>query len=87
MDIYPAREEPIPGVTGLTIAERVPLPPDRVVYEPSWAATPQRIAELARPGDIVVTMGIGDVYLLCPEILTAIAAAGTDPAAAGVDQS
>lgn len=72
MDVYPAREEPIPGVTGALIAERVPLPAERVVYEPSWAATPQRVAELARPGDLVVTMGIGDVYLLCPEILEAI---------------
>jgi UDP-N-acetylmuramate--alanine ligase len=27
------------------------------------------VADLARPGDLVVTMGIGNVYLLCPEIL------------------
>jgi UDP-N-acetylmuramate--alanine ligase len=76
MDIFPAREEPIPGVTGALIAERVPLPPDHVVYEPSWGATAARIADLVRPGDLVLTMGIGDVHLLCPEILAAVEARG-----------
>jgi UDP-N-acetylmuramate--alanine ligase len=72
MDIFPAREEPIPGVTGALIAERVPLPADSVSYEPSWGATAHRVAEVLRPGDVVMTMGIGDVHLLCPEILAAI---------------
>ena len=73
MDIFPSREEPIPGVTGATVADLIPLPPENVVYEPRWTATAARVAELTRPGDIVVTMGIGDVYLLCPEILNQIA--------------
>jgi UDP-N-acetylmuramate--alanine ligase len=73
MDIFPAREEPIPGVTGALIADQIDLPADRVIYEPSYAAVPDRIAAVARPGDLVLTMGIGNVYLLCPEILTAIA--------------
>jgi UDP-N-acetylmuramate--alanine ligase len=72
MDIYAVREEPLPGVTGELISDRVPLPPERVVYEPDWAATPGRIAELARDGDLVLTMGIGDVHLLCPLILAQI---------------
>jgi UDP-N-acetylmuramate--alanine ligase len=65
MDIFPAREEPIPGVTGATIADLVELPADCVVYEPSYGAIPTRIAEIARAGDLVLTMGIGNVYLLC----------------------
>ena len=73
MDIFPAREEPIPGVSGALIAERSPLPPDRVIYEPSWGATAARVAEVARAGDVVVTMGIGDVHLVCDEILTELA--------------
>jgi UDP-N-acetylmuramate--alanine ligase len=86
MDIFPAREEPIPGVTGALIAEQVPLPPDQVIYEPSFSAVPDRVAAVARSGDLVLTMGIGNVYLLCPEILGAItAAAGHDPAASGDD--
>jgi UDP-N-acetylmuramate--alanine ligase len=73
MDIFPAREEPIPGVSGALIADRITLPSRDVIYEPSYAAIPQRIAEIARPGDVIVTMGIGDVYLLCPEVLAAVA--------------
>lgn len=79
MDIFPAREEPIPGVTGATIADRIPLPGEHVVYEPSWGATADRIVELARPGDVVMTMGIGDVHLVCPEILAGITLRGERP--------
>jgi UDP-N-acetylmuramate--alanine ligase len=75
MDIFPAREEPIPGVTGATISDLVPLPADRVVFEPRYAALPARVAELARPGDLVLTMGIGNVYLLCDDIREACASA------------
>jgi UDP-N-acetylmuramate--alanine ligase len=68
MDIFPAREEPIPGVTGATISELIDLPPGQVVYEPSFAAVAERVAGLTRPGDLVITMGIGNVYLLCDDI-------------------
>ncbi len=68
MDIFPAREEPIPGVTGATISRLIELPAERVIYEPRYDAVPERVAELAQPGDLVVTMGIGNVYLLCDEI-------------------
>jgi UDP-N-acetylmuramate--alanine ligase len=73
MDIFPAREEPIPGVTGATISDLIDLPAERVVYEPHYEAVPDRIAGLARPNDLVVTMGIGNVYLLCDEIREACA--------------
>jgi UDP-N-acetylmuramate--alanine ligase len=73
MDIFPAREEPIPGVTGATISDLVQLPPEQVIYEPRYDAVPERIADVARPGDLVVTMGIGNVYLLCDEIRAACA--------------
>jgi len=77
MDIFPAREEPIPGVTGATISDLIPLPPERVVYEPRYGALPETVAALARPGDLVVTMGIGNVYLLCDEIRDACGRAST----------
>ncbi len=73
MDIFPAREEPIPGVTGATISDLIDLPVGQVVYEPRFAAVPDRVAALARPGDVVVTMGIGNVYLLCDDIRDACA--------------
>jgi UDP-N-acetylmuramate--alanine ligase len=69
MDIFPSRERPIPGVTGELIAEQVPLPAAQVVYEPDWHAVAARVAALAEPGDLVLTMGIGDVHLLCADIL------------------
>jgi UDP-N-acetylmuramate--alanine ligase len=73
MDVFPAREEPIPGVTGATISDLITLPEDRVIYEPHYESVPERIAALAQPGDLVVTMGIGNVYLLCDEIREACA--------------
>jgi UDP-N-acetylmuramate--alanine ligase len=74
MDIFPAREEPIPGVTGATISDLISLPVEHVIYEPRYAAVPERIAAVARPGDLVITMGIGNVYLLCDDIRAACAA-------------
>jgi UDP-N-acetylmuramate--alanine ligase len=73
MDVYPAREEPIPGVSGALIADQIPLPAAAVVYEPRWAATAARIADVVRAGDLVVTMGIGDVHLICAELLAELA--------------
>jgi UDP-N-acetylmuramate--alanine ligase len=69
MDVYSAGEDPIPGVSGRTVAEAVPPPADRVVYEPTWARVPALVAALTRPGDVVLTMGAGDVTLLGPEVL------------------
>jgi UDP-N-acetylmuramate--alanine ligase len=73
MDVFPAREEPIPGISGATISDLIELPAASVIYEPRFAAVPGRIAEIARPGDLVLTMGIGNVYMLCPEIRAACA--------------
>ena len=72
MEVYAAREDPVPGVTGALIADQVALPPAQVVFEPSWTAVPAVIAGLVRPADVVLTVGAGDVTLLGPEILAAI---------------
>ncbi len=69
MDVYSAGEDPIPGVSGRTVADAVPPPAGRVVYEPTWARVPALLAALARPGDLLLTMGAGDVTLLGPEVL------------------
>lgn len=74
MDVYVAREEPEPGVTGALVADAVPLDPAHVVYEPSWTATVDHLLERARPGDIVLTLGAGDVTLLGPAVLDQLAA-------------
>jgi UDP-N-acetylmuramate--alanine ligase len=69
MEVYAAGEDPLPGVTGASVASAVPLPPDRVSYEPSWSRVAGHLAGLAHPGDLVLTMGAGDVTLLGPEVL------------------
>jgi UDP-N-acetylmuramate--alanine ligase len=66
LDVYGAREDPLPGVTAALIAQAVPLPAGCVHYEPCWADVPARLADLVRPGDVVVTMGAGDVTALGP---------------------
>ncbi|TDT32812.1 UDP-N-acetylmuramate--L-alanine ligase [Naumannella halotolerans] len=64
LDIYPAREQPIPGVTSALIADR--LPGAEVV---SAEQLPGLIAAAARPGDIVLTLGAGDITRLGPKIV------------------
>ncbi|HET6653594.1 MAG TPA: UDP-N-acetylmuramate--L-alanine ligase [Nocardioides sp.] len=73
MDVYVAREDPEPGVDGKLVAAHVPLPDDRVVFVPSWSATPAALVERARPGDLVLTLGAGDVTLVGPEVLELLA--------------
>jgi UDP-N-acetylmuramate--alanine ligase len=73
MDVYVAREDPEPGVNGGLVASHVPLPPGRVHFEPSWARTPAELVERARPGDLVLTLGAGDVTLVGPEVLELLA--------------
>ncbi|BBX69678.1 UDP-N-acetylmuramate--L-alanine ligase [Mycolicibacterium psychrotolerans] len=67
LDVYAAREQPLAGVSGATIAETVTAP---VTYVPDFSAVAAAVAAAARPGDVVVTMGAGDVTLLGKEILT-----------------
>jgi UDP-N-acetylmuramate--alanine ligase len=72
MDVYAAREDPVPGVTGNLIAAAVPLPREQVVFEPRWAAVAGVVAGLARAGDLVLTVGAGDVTMLGPEVLATL---------------
>lgn len=68
MDVYAAREDPDPSVTGALISDRVPAGRP-VVFEPQWDAAAARVAELAQPGDVVMTVGAGDVTEIGPQIL------------------
>ena len=71
--IYAAREEAKPGVTGHIIAERF-ADASRVEYVGSWEEAIERALEVALPGDIVMSMGGGDVYGVVPGLLAALAA-------------
>ena len=60
-DIYPAREQPVPGVTGRLVIDALS---DRGVlagYTPSVEAGAERLARRARPGDVLLVVGAGDV--------------------------
>jgi len=78
MDVYAAREEPEPGVNGGLIASHVPLAPKHVTFEPSWSKTPGVLARKARPGDLVLTLGAGDITLIGPEVLDMLSAEDRD---------
>ncbi|GAA0968802.1 UDP-N-acetylmuramate--L-alanine ligase [Actinocorallia libanotica] len=69
LDVYGAREDPEPGVTGELIADAVPEGP-QVHYLPDFATAAERVAGLAEPGDVVITAGAGDVTTLGPRILS-----------------
>ncbi len=73
MEVYSAGEDPIPGVSGATVAAAVPLAGDRVAFEPSWSAVADRAAAAATSGDMVLTLGAGDVTMLGGEILDRLA--------------
>jgi UDP-N-acetylmuramate--alanine ligase len=70
LDIYAAREDPEPGVTGELVSDAVPAGRARFVTDRT--AVPALIAELAKPGDLVLTMGAGDVTALGPPIVSAL---------------
>ncbi len=71
LDVYAAREDPEPGVTGRLVADAVP---GGARYVPLAADIPKAVAVIAGPGDLVLTMGAGDVTRLGPLILAEIAA-------------
>ncbi|WP_422936351.1 UDP-N-acetylmuramate--L-alanine ligase [Sinomonas sp. P47F7] len=73
LEIYPAREDPIPGVTSRLVTDALP--------DGAYAASPEdavgEIAALASPGDIVLTVGAGDVTAQGPALVAALRARAT----------
>ena len=69
LDVYVAREEPDPAVTGRLVADAVPLPSDAVHYVPALADAAAVLARCARPDDVVITLGAGDVTTLGPQVV------------------
>ncbi len=70
LDVYAAREDPEPGVTGRLVADAVPG--GRGQFTPDAGAVPGVVAGIAKPGDLVLTMGAGDVTALGPLIVAAV---------------
>jgi UDP-N-acetylmuramate--alanine ligase len=74
LDVYVAREDPDPQISGELISSAVPLPAHRVQYVPTMDDALAALLGLVRPGDLVITMGAGDVTALGPRLLEALAA-------------
>ena len=73
LDVFPAREDPVPGVTGAVVADEVPH--DSVAFLPAFTQVVPHLLDRVRPGDIVLTVGAGDVTVLGPEIVEALGGA------------
>lgn len=65
-DIYAAREDPMEGVDGTLVVDAARAAGADVVYIPNKAHLPQALAELVEAGDLVMTLGAGDVTLVGP---------------------
>ena len=78
MDVYAAGEAPIPGVSGKTVVACIlgHDPRAQVAWMPHRAEVARFLASRVRPGDLVITMGAGDVTSMGPLVLEAL---GTEP--------
>jgi UDP-N-acetylmuramate--alanine ligase len=80
MDIYPAGEPPIPGVSAEDLAEGIRAHGHRNVtfLGSDRARIVEYVCEISRPGDLVLTLGAGDVSQLGPDILRRLEAESPD---------
>jgi UDP-N-acetylmuramate--alanine ligase len=73
-DVYPAREQPMPGVTGQMVADSARRHGVRSLYHPERADLGRRVTDLLHPGDVLLTLGAGDITLLGREVRTLLEA-------------
>lgn len=71
LDVYGAREDPEPGVTGALVSTRFD-DPSHVAFVPDWQEAADHVAEISREGDFVITLGCGDVYRIVPQLLESL---------------
>jgi UDP-N-acetylmuramate--alanine ligase len=70
-EIYPAGERPIPGVSGALLAERVRMAGHRsVTFIEQKETMPDQVLPHLKPGDLVLTLGAGDIWKAGTGILT-----------------
>jgi UDP-N-acetylmuramate--alanine ligase len=74
-DVYAAREDPEPGVDGDLVLRSV-RGPQEVLSVPDLADVPAVLVPDLRPGDLVLTLGAGDITTLGPRILDALGGTG-----------
>jgi UDP-N-acetylmuramate--alanine ligase len=74
LDVYGAREDPEPGVTGALVSEKF-SDASKVKFISDWQDAADYVASIAQPGDYVITLGCGDVYRIVPQLLGSLTAA------------
>lgn len=68
-EIYAAREQPVPGVTGRSVADAATRAGVRAAFVADRGALAQALLGLVQPGDVVFTLGAGDITRVGPELL------------------
>ncbi len=70
LPIYAASEEPIPGINAELLVARIR--DASAIYAPDFATAITRVAQTAQPGDLVLTLGAGNISQMAPQLLTAL---------------
>ncbi|PCE14197.1 UDP-N-acetylmuramate--alanine ligase [Microbacterium sp. SZ1] len=71
LDVYGAREDPVPGVTGELVSGAF-RDPSHVHYVADWQQAADYTASVAREGDYVITLGCGNVYQIIPQVFESL---------------
>jgi UDP-N-acetylmuramate--alanine ligase len=74
-EIYPAREQPIAGVSGQQVAEAAERAGADARFEPTRAEVGRTVYKALRSGDVVLTLGAGDITRVAPELVRWLSAA------------
>jgi UDP-N-acetylmuramate--alanine ligase len=69
-EVYPAGEDPIPGINGQALFEAVQeYGHKNVLYEPEMNRLPEIVSRLIEPGDMILVLGAGNISRIIPEII------------------
>jgi UDP-N-acetylmuramate--alanine ligase len=74
-EIYPAREQPIAGVSGQQVAAAAERAGADTRFEPTRADVGRNVYQELRAGDVVLTLGAGDITRVAPELVRWLSAA------------
>ena len=78
-DVYPAGEAPVPGVTGGLVADAATAAGGDARYADRAQDLAQFVAQIVQDGDLVLTLGAGDITLLGPVLLDLLRGRGGAP--------
>jgi UDP-N-acetylmuramate--alanine ligase len=77
MEVFGPGEVRGPGEGGVALTAAMDLPADRKIFVPSWEDVPGEVADRAREGDVVVTMGAPPISLMGEELIAALSSTVT----------